>query len=121
MSVEPGLTQSPAGPPESPVTSRFRGRVAAGAGAALVAVGALSGALGAIEATALLQLGPLHLSVGALLAGAVNLGFGWLAAWGLGSREAAALPGLAGSAHCRCSYSGPCPAATSWCQEPAGT
>lgn len=94
MSVEPGLTQSPAGPPESPVTSRFRGRVAAGAGAALVAVGALSGVLGAIEATALLQLGPLHLSVGALLAGAVNLGFGWLAAWGLGSREAAALPGL---------------------------
>jgi hypothetical protein len=88
------VTQSPAGPPGQPEVSRFRGRVAAGAGVALVAVGATSGVLGVIEATALVELGPLHLSVGALLAASVNLGFGCLAAWGLGSREAAALPGL---------------------------
>ncbi|MDQ1484563.1 MAG: hypothetical protein QOJ62_256, partial [Actinomycetota bacterium] len=46
MSLEPGVTQSPAGPPGQPEVSRFRGRVAAGAGVALVAVGATSGVLG---------------------------------------------------------------------------
>jgi hypothetical protein len=61
---------------------------------ALVVVGILAGFIGLIEATALIRLGPVHISVGALISGVANCAIGLLAVWGLDSREAAALPAL---------------------------
>jgi hypothetical protein len=68
--------------------------VTAAAAAALVVVGIVAGFIGLIEATALIRLGAVHISVGALISGVANLAIGLLAIWGLGSRDAAALPAL---------------------------
>jgi hypothetical protein len=68
--------------------------VTAAAAVALVVVGVLSGFIGILEATALVRLGAVHISVGALISGVANGALGLLAVWGLGSREAAALPAL---------------------------
>jgi hypothetical protein len=68
--------------------------VTAAAAASLVVVGIVAGFIGLVEATALIRLGALHISVGALVSGVTNCAIGLLAVWGLGSREAAALPAL---------------------------
>jgi hypothetical protein len=68
--------------------------VTAAAAVALVVVGIVAGFIGLIEATALIRLGAVHISVGAVISGAANCALGLLAVWGLGSREAAALPAL---------------------------
>ena len=68
--------------------------VTAAAAVALVVVGIVAGFIGLIEATALIRLGPVHISVGALISGIANCAIGLLAVWGLDSREAAALPAL---------------------------
>lgn len=70
------------------------GLVTAAAAVSLVTVGIVAGFIGVIEATALITLGPVHISVGAVICGVTNCAIGLLAAWGLGSREAAALPAL---------------------------
>ena len=68
--------------------------VTAAAAVALVVVGFVAGFIGLIEATALIRLGVVHISVGAVISGVANCAVGVLAVWGLGSREAAALPAL---------------------------
>ncbi|HEY5049349.1 MAG TPA: hypothetical protein VII50_00495, partial [Acidothermaceae bacterium] len=68
--------------------------VTAAAAVSLVVVGVVAGFIGIIEATALVRLGPVHISVGAVISGVANCALGLLAVWGLGSREAAALPAL---------------------------
>jgi hypothetical protein len=68
--------------------------VTAAAAVSLVVVGSVAGFIGIIEATALLRLGVVHISVGAVISGVANCAIGLLAVWGLGSREAAALPAL---------------------------
>jgi hypothetical protein len=60
----------------------------------LVVVGIVAGYIGILEATALIRLGPVHISVGAVISGVINCAVGLLAVWGLGSRDAAALPAL---------------------------
>jgi hypothetical protein len=67
-------------------------RTTVAAGASLVLLGAVVGFIGLLEATALVRLGTLHLSFGALIVGPANFGLGLFAAWGLRSREAAVLP-----------------------------
>jgi hypothetical protein len=62
------------------------------AGASLVLLGAVVGFIGLLEATAIVRLGILHLSFGALIVGPANFGLGLFAGWGLRSREAAVLP-----------------------------
>ena len=68
--------------------------VTAAAAVSLVVVGIVAGFIGIIEATALVRLGPVHISIGAVISGVANCAIGLLAVWGLGSREAAALPAL---------------------------
>jgi hypothetical protein len=68
--------------------------VATSAVVAVVALGAVVGLIAALEATALVRLGPLHLSVGALISAPALLIFGLLAVWGLGARDAALLPAV---------------------------
>jgi hypothetical protein len=68
--------------------------VTAAAAVALVVVGIVAGFIGLIEATALIRLGPAHISVGAVISGVANCAVGLLAVWGLGGRDAAALPAL---------------------------
>jgi hypothetical protein len=60
----------------------------------LIVLGAVVGFIGVLQATALVRLGWLHLSVGAVIVGPANLVFGLFAGWGLRTREAAALPAL---------------------------
>jgi hypothetical protein len=64
------------------------------AGASLVVLGAVVGFIGLLEATALVRLGIVHLSFGALIVGPANFGLGLFAGWGLRSREAAVLPAV---------------------------
>ena len=68
--------------------------VTAAAAVSLVVVGIVSGFIGVMQATTLVRLGAVHVSVGAVIVGVANLLFGLLAVWGLGSRDASALPGL---------------------------
>ena len=68
--------------------------VTAAAAVSLVVVGIVTGWIGVLEATALVRLGAVHISVGAVISGVANCAFGLLAVWGLGGRDAAALPGL---------------------------
>ncbi len=68
--------------------------VTAAAAVSLVAAGIVSGLIGVLQATRIAEFGPVHVSVGAVIAGVANLLFGLLAVWGLGSRDASALPGL---------------------------
>jgi hypothetical protein len=68
--------------------------VTAAAAVSLVVVGVIAGFISVVEATALVRFGPVHISIGAVIAGAANCAIGLLAVWGLGSREAAALPAL---------------------------
>ncbi|HEX7105764.1 MAG TPA: hypothetical protein VF218_07365 [Acidothermaceae bacterium] len=57
-------------------------------------VGIVVGLFTGLQATRLLVLGPVHISVGALAALVLNVGFGVLAAWALQSRDAAFMPGV---------------------------
>jgi hypothetical protein len=68
--------------------------VTVAAAVTLVVVGIVAGYIGILEATALIRLGPVHISVGAVISGVINCAVGLLAVWGLGSRDAAALPAL---------------------------
>jgi hypothetical protein len=68
--------------------------VTVAAAVSLVVVGVVTGFVGVLQATALVRFGPAHLSVGAVIVGVANFLFGLLAVWGLGSRDASALPGL---------------------------
>jgi hypothetical protein len=68
--------------------------VTAAAAVSLVIVGIVTGFIGVMQATRLVEFGPVHVSVGAVIAGVANCLFGLLAVWGLGSRDASALPGL---------------------------
>jgi hypothetical protein len=68
--------------------------VTAAAAVSLGIAGVVAGFIGLIEATALIRLGPVHVSLGAVISGVANCAIGLLAVWGLGSREAAALPAL---------------------------
>jgi hypothetical protein len=68
--------------------------VTAAAAVSLVVVGIVTGFIGVLEATRLVQFGAVHISVGAVICGVANFAFGLLAVWGLGSRDASALPGL---------------------------
>lgn len=56
-------------------------------------VGVVVGFFTALQATRLLLLGPVHVSVGAIAALVLNAGFGVLAGWALQSRDAAFVPG----------------------------
>jgi hypothetical protein len=62
--------------------------------ASLLVVGIVTGFIGVLQATTLVRFGALHISVGAVIAGVADFLFGLLAVWGLGSRDASALPGL---------------------------
>lgn len=68
--------------------------VTAAAAVSLVVVGIVTGFIGVLEATRLVEFGAVHISVGAVICGVANFAFGLLAIWGLGSRDASALPGL---------------------------
>ena len=68
--------------------------VTVAAAVALVVLGIVAGFIGLLEATLLIRLGAVHISVGALISGVVNCAVGLLAVWGLGGRDAAALPAL---------------------------
>lgn len=57
-------------------------------------VGVVVGFFTALQATRLLVLGQVHISVGALAALVLNAGFGVLAGWALRSRDAAFVPGV---------------------------
>jgi len=57
-------------------------------------VGIVVGLFTGLQATRLLLLGPVHISVGALAALVLNVGLGVLAAWALQSRDAAFMPGV---------------------------
>ena len=83
--------------------------VTAAAAVTLVVAGVVAGFIGLIEATALVRLGPVHLSVGALVSAVANCGLGLLAVWGLDSREAAALPALGWFAMLAVALFGPLP------------
>ncbi len=83
--------------------------VTAAAAVALVVVGIVAGFIGLIEATALLRFGPVHISIGAAISVVANCAIGLLAVWGLGSREAAALPALGWFAMVAVALFGPLP------------
>ncbi|MDQ1495066.1 MAG: hypothetical protein QOG69_1549 [Actinomycetota bacterium] len=77
---------------ERPALRPGRRGTSVAAGASLVVLGAVVGFIGLLEATALVRLGIVHLSFGALIIGPANFGLGLFAGWGLRSREAAVLP-----------------------------
>jgi hypothetical protein len=68
--------------------------VTAAAAVSLVVAGIVSGFVGVMQATTLVRLGAVHICVGAVIVGVANFLLGLLAVWGLGSRDASALPGL---------------------------
>ncbi len=68
--------------------------ITAGAVGGVLAVGIVVGVISSAYATELVRFGPLHLSVGALMAGVFALAGGVLASWALTSRDAALLPGI---------------------------
>lgn len=67
--------------------------VTVGAVVSILALAFVVGVISSLYATELLYLGPVHLSVGALIAGAFDLAGGLFAGWLLGSRDAILLPG----------------------------
>ncbi|HTC69793.1 MAG TPA: hypothetical protein VK662_09515 [Acidothermaceae bacterium] len=72
-----------------------RGHIVTVAAAAWVVVlGAVAGFIGLLEATAIVRLGIVHVSVGAVISGVANFSIGLFAVWGIGSRDAAALPAI---------------------------
>ena len=64
------------------------------AAAWVVVLGAVAGFIGLLEATAIVRLGIVHVSVGAVISGVANFSIGLFAVWGIGSRDAAALPAI---------------------------
>jgi hypothetical protein len=60
----------------------------------LCVVGVVVGLFSGLQATRLVLLGPVHISVGAVAALVLNAGLGVLAAWALRSRDAAFAPGV---------------------------
>jgi hypothetical protein len=68
--------------------------MAFGAGVAVFALAVVVGLLSSFYATALILLGAVHLSIGALIAGAFTLAGGLVVSWALRSRDAALLPGI---------------------------
>ncbi len=77
----------------SPVRSRLR-CVYRWAMLSIVVVGVVVGLFSGLQATRLLLLGPVHITVGGAAALALNAGFGVVAAWALRSRDAALMPGV---------------------------
>jgi hypothetical protein len=74
---------------------RTRGQlVSVAAAVSLAVLGAVAGVIGLLEATAIVRLGVVHVSVGAVISGVANFAIGIFAVWGLGVRDAAALPAL---------------------------
>ena len=92
----PTTPDSPTDPPPDPVPGAPlpRRAVRRGAFIALLVLGGVAGLFSGLQATRLWQLGAVHLSVGGLIAVVANAGFGVFAAWGLGSRDAALVPGV---------------------------
>ena len=82
--------------PADGTSSRVATLVLVGAIVAVLALGFVIGMISTLAATALVRLGPVHLSLGALIAGPVNAVLGVAAAWGLRSREASMLPAVGG-------------------------
>jgi hypothetical protein len=77
------------------VSTGGRGHIVTVAAAAWVVVlGAVAGFIGLLEATAIVRLGIVHVSVGAVISGVANFSIGLFAVWGIGSRDAAALPAI---------------------------
>jgi hypothetical protein len=68
--------------------------VTVAAAVSLAVLGAVAGVIGLLEATAIVRLGIVHVSVGAVISGVANFAIGIFAVWGLGVRDAAALPAL---------------------------
>jgi hypothetical protein len=68
--------------------------VTLGAVGAIVALSFVVGVISSLYATELVDLGPVHVSVGAVIAGVFDLVGGLLAGWLLTSRDAVLLPGL---------------------------
>ena len=68
--------------------------VTVAAAVSLAVLGAVAGVIGLLEATAIVRLGIVHVSVGAVISGGANFAIGLFAVWGLGVRDAAALPAL---------------------------
>jgi hypothetical protein len=60
----------------------------------LCVLGVVVGLFSGLQATRILLLGPVHISVGALAALVLNAGFGVAAGWALRSRDAAFAPGV---------------------------
>jgi len=60
----------------------------------LCVLGVVVGLFSGLQATRLVLLGPVHISVGALAALVLNAGFGVAAGWALRSRDAAFAPGV---------------------------
>lgn len=65
-----------------------------GAAVAVFVLAVVVGLLSSFYATALIVLGAVHLSIGALIAGIFTLVGGITASWALASRDAALLPGI---------------------------
>jgi hypothetical protein len=65
-----------------------------GAAVGIFALAVVVGLLSSFYATALIFIGALHLSIGALIAGVFTLAGGIAASWALASRDAALLPGI---------------------------
>jgi hypothetical protein len=77
------------------VSTGARGQlVTVAAAVSLAVLGAVAGVIGLLEATAIVRLGIVHVSVGAVISGVANFAIGIFAVWGLGVRDAAALPAL---------------------------
>jgi hypothetical protein len=77
------------------VSTGGRGQlVTVAAAVSLAVLGAVAGVIGLLEATAIVRLGIVHVSVGAVISGVANFAIGIFAVWGLGVRDAAALPAL---------------------------
>jgi hypothetical protein len=68
--------------------------VTVAAAVSLAVLGAVAGLIGLFEATAIVRLGIVHVSVGAVISGVANFAIGLFAVWGLGVRDAAALPAI---------------------------
>jgi hypothetical protein len=88
--VADGEDIEPAEPPQVPE----RRQVVVAAGIAVFTLAVVVGLLSSFYATALVTLGAVHLSIGALMAGAFTFAGGIAAGWALTSRDAVLLPGI---------------------------
>ena len=75
-------------------TGRRGQLVTVAAAASLIVLGAVAGVIGLLEATAIVRLGIVDVSIGAVISGVANFAIGLFAVWGLGVRDAASLPAI---------------------------